>query len=467
MRRVSRRKSCSISTAFKRGAFALRFPERFRSARQLRHRGIRGHRDAHPDPAQFRGDVVERREIRVAEEGQHPRIAEEGFPGLPVKLLNLGQILDDGPKLHPKASDLPGRRFERAHVAKDRKLLEHNKHRRFALSRGFALERDKRLRDQHAQPVGVGRHAHRRQANIKRHVFALEIAQTKIALLINGAQRHAVEKLRLRSRRRQDRPKLPFGSLVKLLKSFGLAKDHATHGVARRGQKTKQRLLLGHACIGRGALYIRMTQHEEIAHCPQMGGFGIAAVNEVKDQRLDQALGAVGPMRIMLIGLDKGVGKQRRVVDHARQLRVEFRQGIEGIGRVAPVLAERIEHVALLPFLLAGAPRDPREFALGIDRQHRALIEKQVRDHQRDALAGAGARHRHDMAVILPAHAIAVPEAKKKPGAVISELAGQLIRVRPGRSGHPVGPPFLAAGQGIPERAFEIQSLRVPLNRIE
>src|SRR6202034_3902539 len=67
--------------------------------------------------------------VADAERRHDSGICDERLPGFAVMLLELADILDDRPKLHAEPGHQTRRRLDRLHVAKHRKLIEHEQDR--------------------------------------------------------------------------------------------------------------------------------------------------------------------------------------------------------------------------------------------------------------------------------------------------------------------------------------------------
>src|SRR5208337_240529 len=93
--------------------------------------------------------------------------------------------------------------------------------------------------------------------------------------------------------------------------------------------------------------------------------------------------------------------------------------------------APRIEHKAFLTLRLSCPKRDFRELAFRIDRQHRAAIEQQVRDHQRDAFTRPRSRDRQHVTVIADAQSLAAAIAEKNLLLIVAVAREHLTRISP------------------------------------
>ena len=158
-----------------------------------------------------------------------------------------------------------------------------------------------------------------------------------------------------------------------------------------------------------------------------------------QDQRLDQNARAIRPVRVAVIADDQRIGDKRSIVLHVGMPRIQFIERIEAARRRDAALAEGIEHHHLLTLLPPRPRGDARELALGIDGQHRTVIEQQVRHDERDALAAARPGNRQHMAIVERADAAAIPVAKHQPadltrcGAVLPFGTGELCGFEPHR----------------------------------
>jgi hypothetical protein len=144
-------------------------------------------------------------------------------------------------------------------------------------------------------------------------------------------------------------------------------------------------------------------------------------------------------VRVAVVADDQRVRDKCCIVLHVGVPRIEFIQRIEAAVRRDAALAEGIEHHHLLP-LLPPCPRgDARQFPLGIDGEHRTVVEQQVRHDERHALAAARPGNRQHMAIVERADAAAIPVAKHQPAdltrcrAVLPFGTGELCGFEPHR----------------------------------
>ena len=165
-----------------------------------------------------------------------------------------------------------------------------------------------------------------------------------------------------------------------------------------------------------------------------------------KDQRAQQGLRRLRPVAVLFRMRDERLGEHRGVLDHVLVVDIELSQGIERDGTFPPLpLAADVEGIedidvlaktgAVFPCSFAStACRNRRVFALRIDDKSRALVQNQVRHDQRHALAGAAARNRQHMPVVIPADQAALAATKQQSlSAVFPGFSGYFLGAEPAR----------------------------------
>ena len=322
-------------------------------------------------------------EIVEIEQSADARIADEGRPAAFVEIAHLRHVLKHRDQLDAVTGGEADGVFNRRDMPERRQLVEHEadrQRRRVEIVSHFVEGGG----EDEAQPAIEDGEFRRGEAEVNRHGSPVPLRE--IHLVAVARRRQAgddfwiVENFGLALRRRDDRPEFFRGRFEERGRQIAqqpVGVVEWKHGVERVFDRAEQE-----AAHGRQILFVLGNVRRDI---------------DIEDDRGEQLLTRRRPMIALAFAGDEQSGGERLAFGFAI-VRRKARQGIETRARFAGD-SEGIEVINLVVERGAAASRRLGVFALGIEDEGRAPVAQQMRDNQRDALAGARGRHNQHMLV--------------------------------------------------------------------